>query len=147
MSGVLELKTDLTTHYCKIMKFTFNLAYGPSIIGIAVESDDGQDDVGYKYFDFSDIAIGEKETLTDSFYVVENGGTNIGSRAVVEFTITCKRVALDYEKPEAIYSVDFMIPAGYDYTGEYSLQIDSGKCATAPVLSATPNHFLGLGRF
>lgn len=123
--------------------YTFDLADGPSIIAIAVESDDGQDDVGYRVFEFSDISIGEEETKTLSFYVVENGGSNIGSRAEISFTITCKRVALDYDISQTTYNVNFMIPAGYTYTGKDSQQVIAGEYATAPVFTNQPNNFLG----
>ena len=117
--------------------YTFDLAYGPSIIAIAVESDDGQDDVGYRVFEFSDIAIGEEETKTLSFYVTENGGNNIGSRAEISFTITCKRVALDYSPQQQTHTVNFMLPAGATYTGELAQQVVKNEYAVEPIYNCS----------
>ncbi len=66
---------------------------GPKLTIYAQESDAQKDDFGQKDIVFSDIAIGETETITEQVMVTENEGRYIGFDAYVQFTVSIKRIS------------------------------------------------------
>lgn len=66
---------------------------GPKLTIWAQESDASKNDFGQKDVVFSDIGIGETETLTEQVMVTENDGRYIGRDAYIQFTITIKRIS------------------------------------------------------
>ena len=51
------------------------------------------DDVGNKIITFSDLGIGEEETITEFVEVVENGGAYTSNVAVWKFSVKLKRLS------------------------------------------------------
>ena len=66
---------------------------GPKLTIWAQESDASKNDFGQKDIVFSDIAIGETETITEQVMVTENDGRYIGRDAYIQFTVTIKRIS------------------------------------------------------
>lgn len=65
---------------------------GPKLTIYANESDAQKDDFGQKDIVFTDIAVGQSETIIDQVMVTENEGKYIGRDAFVEFKVTAKCV-------------------------------------------------------
>ena len=63
-----------------------------SLVAYAVEEDKANSDHGNATVEFSDIAIGEKETKTVTVTVTENEGRYKGNTAEWEFNITIERI-------------------------------------------------------
>ena len=66
---------------------------GPKLTIWAQESNASKDDFGPKDVVFSDIGIGETETITEQVMVTENNGRYIGRDAYIQFTVTIKRIS------------------------------------------------------
>lgn len=66
---------------------------GPKLTIWAEESDASKNDFGQKDIVFSDIGIGETETITEQVMVTENDGKYIGHDAYIQFTVTIKRTS------------------------------------------------------
>lgn len=73
---------------------------GPKLTIFANENDAAKDDFGQKDVLFTDISVGETETIVAQVIVTENDGRYIGNDAYVEFTITIKRIGSEPEKAE-----------------------------------------------
>ncbi len=59
----------------------------------AIEKDDKMDDIGEKIIAFSELEIGEEETVTEFVEVVENGGSAKGNTATWKFSVTVRRLS------------------------------------------------------
>lgn len=73
-------------------RVTAMLTEGLSLTAYACEYDDGSSDYGSRTVTFSDMKIGEEETLEVTVSVREDGGRYRGNRAEWKFEITCKRI-------------------------------------------------------
>ena len=73
-------------------RVTAMLTGGLRLMAYACEYDDGSSDYGSRSVTFSDLKIGEEETLEVTVSVCEDGGRYRGNRAEWIFEITCKRI-------------------------------------------------------
>lgn len=65
---------------------------GPKLTVFAVEYDTTENDVGKGEILFSNILIGESETVVVGVTVIESDGRYTGNKAYIEFTVTIKRI-------------------------------------------------------